>query len=113
MIFYPCAFRVLAACGARVFCVSELHYSAVDITLVPLDAAKHVEDSFRVELESYLRVHGHDVVWVPSGAGLTILLHQPEQRVNPSAVLDAISSYGRAGTLSRVVFFVSIVYCQV
>lgn len=72
---------------------------AVDITLVPLDAAKHVEDSFREEVEKYLKVHGHDVVWVPSGAGLTVLLHQPEQRVNPQAVLEAIKSYRRRGML--------------
>jgi hypothetical protein len=52
-----------------------------------------------MEVEAYLKVHGHDVMWVPSGAVLTILLHQPEQRVNPAAVLDAISTYERTGAL--------------
>lgn len=86
------------------YCYRPKVLEPVDITLVPLDAAKHVEDSFRVEVEKYLKVHGHDVVWVPSGAGLTVLLHQPEQRVNPQAVLEAIKSYRRRGGVVVVVF---------
>jgi hypothetical protein len=80
---------------------------AVDITLVALDAAKHVEDCFREDVGAFLRIHGHDVMWVPSGACLTIVLHQPEQRVNAARVLDAVCSYERTGALQAALDFQS------
>lgn len=70
---------------------------AVYLRLVPFDTSAHVQEGFQQSISEFLRRSGLDPQWVESGETLTILLHQPEQRLNPAPVIQAVCSLEASG----------------
>lgn len=70
---------------------------AVYLRLVPFDTSAHVRVGFQESVTEFLRRSGLDPQWVDSGETLTILLHQPEQRLDPAPVIQAVCSLEATG----------------
>eukprot|EP00892_Ulva_mutabilis_P001491 jgi/Ulvmu1/11342/UM075_0002.1 len=85
-------------------CLYPVVLEPVYLRLVPYDASAHVQDGFKESIQEFLRRSGFDVQWVEGGETLTILLHQPGQRLDPAPVVQTVCSLEAAGSPVFVVF---------